>query len=691
MAHAIPGSNSIKRQLNKREEIDLIDQMFDALPYSDIDYINKHLKTLTAFNGTKCESCKNKLKYARNLIDQDSSKQHLISYTLFKYCLAQNKNDPTKCDTVDFFITTQTNLTEYAINSFDSGFGTGSSVNLFDNDFMHMLRNFNLSSDLDMEYYCYYKGLKACELPETPDVDSMFNFESKWPAKQQKHYSEPNYGVEPKDRELFNVLHFTDFHTQLRYTVGSEANCSVGICCLPESYNKDLPDMKNYNFTSQYFDVDATLENIDYSFYQDAHYDENGTYVKGENYDLVGGRGYDSVVFPASTFGGYACDAPEVLIDNTLRYISSIKDQKNFEFSLFTGDLVDHDKLHCTPQVTKDAEVLGFKLMKEHLGSIPVFPALGNHDTFPYGQLAPQHMDPNNSYQYNTELMSEIWVNDGWLPESERAEIKQHYTGFSTTTTRGLKVIGLNSNAYYQKNLWNYINLSETPDPFGQWEFLINELVESEQKQQRVWIMAHIPSGDGDVLPIQSQIFAKIIERFSPYTVANIFFGHTHRDQFKILFSSNNSEDVANMAWIAQSVTPAWDLNPSFRYYEVEDKSFNIRNSYSYYTELNQTFVNGGDEPEWISGYSPREVYDPNGTWPATAPINGTFWNEYVLKKMSDSSNIEANQLYLDLQYRKSPYVPQCANGTEITTDCYNDNYCAVANFLSEEYIKCQK
>lgn len=686
LGHIVPGSNSIKTQLDKRSEIDSIDNMFNSLPYPDIDYINNHLKNLTAFNGSKCDTCKRQLKYGRQMIDTEPQNQHLISFTLFKYCLYLNKNDPTKCDTKDFFITTQTNLSEAATGDFYSGFGTETSINLYDNDFMHMLRNFNMSSDMDMSYYCYYKSSKACELPDTPNVTELFDLESKWPAKQELHNSEPDYGIAAEERELFNVLHFSDLHNQLRFTVGSEANCSQGICCLPESYNEDLPNMKNYNFTSQYFAADSSLLQIDYSFFENAHYDSDGNYHKGKYYDLVRNRGYDSAVFPASSFGGYMCDAPEVLINNSLIHMASMKREKNFELGIFTGDLVDHDELHCTPEVTWEAETRCFKLMKHYLNDTQIFPSLGNHDTFPYGQLAPETFDTNHSYQYNIDIMSDLWINQGWMPESERSDLKSHYAGFSVTTKRGLKIIGLNSNAAYVKNLWSYINLSQTPDPFGQWKFLIDELVQSEQKQQRVWIMAHIPLGNDGILPIHSDIFAKIVERFSPYTVANIFFGHTHKDEFKVLYASNKP---VNMAWIVQSVTPAWNFNPSFRYYEVEDRSFNIRNTYNYYSQLNETFVNGGGEPQWQLSYSTRKAYDPNGTWPETFPLNATFWDKYVVKKLTDSSNIEFNQLYMDLQYRKTPYVPDCSNGTEITDDCYNSNYCAVSNFQAVPYIKC--
>ena len=36
-------------------------------------------------------------------------------------------------------------------------------LSIFDNDFLHMLKNFNVSSDLDLEYYCYFKGKGALQ------------------------------------------------------------------------------------------------------------------------------------------------------------------------------------------------------------------------------------------------------------------------------------------------------------------------------------------------------------------------------------------------------------------------------------------------------------------------------------------------------------------------------------------------
>lgn len=685
----VPGLPALRYQMLARllavRSESMIDTIFDDLDYPSQDFININLKELQKqTNGSKCDSCKQRLRFARNLVDSQPDKQHLISLLLYKYCV--EKKSDAKCAQVDFFLTTTSKDLTKQIGDLESGSQSGTSVDFYDNDFLQMIKNFNMSSETDMEYYCYFKAKGDCDLPETPDID----ISSWWPEKKESYNQAPQYKSE--NRSVFNVLHLSDFHIQYRYTVGAEGMCEDPPCCLPESLNETLPT-KNYNFTSVYSQIDAAASTFNYSFYPDAHYDKDGNYVKGKYYDLPSLRGYESVSLPASSFGGYFCDPPQVLINNSMKYVGQVFKDKKFEFAIFTGDMVDHDEYHCDLETTQRAERDVANVLKKHLPGIPVFPTLGNHDTFPYGQMAPISLDSNHTLQYNAEYNAKLWVDNSWLPKNMTNSLKTHYAGFSTVTKRGLKVISLNSNAYYQKNLWAYINLSQEPDLFGQWKFLIDELVESEKIGQRVWIMAHIPTGDTDTLPIQSHIFSKIIERFSPYTVAHIFFGHTHQDQFRILYSANgqDAQDAINVAYVSQSITPLTEYNPSWRYYEVEDESFNIMNTFNYYTPLNETFVNGGDEPRWDFEYSARETYDPNGEWPKSAPLNATFWHNFILSKLNDTSNIDFNQKYMELQYRQSPYVPQCKNDSSITDECYTLNYCVGGTFLSDVYAKCLK
>lgn len=689
VGHTIPGLQSLQKQEKSKRDTSIINNVLQYLSPHDNDFINTHLANLTAYNASLCDLCKNKLKYAKSLLTEYPKKDHLISLLMYKYCLYLNKNNEASCDNVDFFVTTTGSNTEKSADLYDGGLTGVTSVSFYDSDFLKVLKALNVSSPLEISYYCFYKG-GGCPLPKTPDIDELYNFLAKLPAKPDYAKVSPVYNG---TQEKFNVLHLSDFHIQLRYQVGSEANCSQGICCLPESYNSALTNPK-FNFSSSFTALgDRNQIESGYSFYPNAFYASNGSYIKGNYYDIPKDRGFASEFQPATSFGSYLCDAPELLMNNTLKYIGEVSAGKNFEFSIFTGDLVDHDEYHCDANTTKTAEITSFNLMKYFLKQIPVYPTLGNHDTFPYGQLTPASMNYNQSYNWNDELMAKLWLNNGWLNETQADYVKNHYSGFAVTTSRGLKVISLNSNCYYQKNLWAYVNMTNDYDIFGQWQFLVDELTESERVGQRVWIISHIPPADYDALPIQSAVFKKIVERFSPYTIANMFYGHTHRDQFRILYSSNNTDvdSALQMAWVSQSVTPNAYNNPSWRYYEVEDKSFNIINSYNYYTQLNATFSNAGDEPDWQYEYSARDLYDTNHTWPSTAPLNATFWHTYVAAKVQDQSNIEMNQMFSNMQYRMSPFVPNCKNGSIVSTQCRHENYCVVSNFLSDQYIQCSK
>ena len=100
-----------------------------------------------------------------------------------------------------------------------------------------------------------------------------------------------------------------------------------------------------------------------------------------------------------------------------------------------------------------------------------------------------------------------------------------------------------------------------------------------------------------------------------PYTIANLYYGHTHNDQKLLLTLMPNHQNQINQSPLLGSFNHLLHLvtiTQHFRYYEVEDESFNIMNSFNYYTKLNETYVNGGEEPVWEYEYSARAAYDPN-------------------------------------------------------------------------------
>ena len=89
--------------------------------------------------------------------------------------------------------------------------------------------------------------------------------------------------------------------------------------------------------------------------------------------------------------------------------------------------------------------------------------------------------------------------------------------------------------------------------------------------------------------------------------------------------------------------------------------------------------------------YSARESYDPKGTWPKDAPLNGTFWHSYVSKYLWNTTDTHFNQKFMNNKYRQSPLTPNCTTAKNaLDNKCFNDNNCFLY-FLSDDNINCQK
>lgn len=631
LAHCFPQDADIKENL--QNILDEESQHSDDIIISSVaSQLNQ-----TLHDKDTCNGCVERLLIGKTLAN---TRPDLVSPAFMKWCLESKYLSKSNC------------IMNYDLSTINNSSHGG--------NFADMLVEINPLA-YDGQLYCYFKDSKSCSKPATPNV----TVSHMWPPKKPEHMVAP----EPGMNGTFNVLHVSDLHIEMDYTVGSETNCTDTICCTPRSRSK-LP----LNGTSPY--------NGYWNSFFNSSYNDDFSFNQGS---LINVFDNSSVWAPATSFGNYLCDPPEILINSTLNSVVNYADKQNitFDFSLFTGDMVDHDlSQRISLETTLKAEEYILRDLKSRLRSTPVFPVLGNHDTFPYAELAPEKYSYSNKFTWNADLMTDIWEDYEWISPDEAQYSRKHYTGYAVETRLGLKVISLNSNTWYYKNSYCYLNAT-APDNFGQFEFLIEELVASEAKNQRVWITAHIPPAT-DGLPVPANIFAEIVERFSPSTIAGIFFGHTHLDQFEILYASSGNDtksiqDVINHAFIGPSITPWTGINPSWRYYEVDKTTFSVMNVHNFYTPLNETFTNHGQEPVWEHEYAARGAY--NVSWPATSPLNGTFWH-MVAEQVRDSINVR--QLYENYAKRQSPYVSNCYN----TKDC-NGDYCFLSTFTVDEYDKC--
>lgn len=86
--------------------------------------------------------------------------------------------------------------------------------------------------------------------------------------------------------------------------------------------------------------------------------------------------------------------------------------------------------------------------------------------------------------------------------------------------------------------------------------------------------MSHIPPGNSDCMSIFSREYNKIINRFES-TVTAQFFGHTHRDDFKVFYDTQDPTRATNVAFIGPSVTTFDFLNPGYKVYIIDGQREN--------------------------------------------------------------------------------------------------------------------
>ena len=228
-------------------------------------------------------------------------------------------------------------------------------------------------------------------------------------------------------------------------------------------------------------------------------------------------------------------------------------------------------------------------------------------------------------------------------------------------------MISINTDFWYTDNIFNYWNVTN-PDTSGVLTWLASELAACEARGQRAWIIGHVPSGydGGNAVLNPSALFYSIVVRFSPATIAGVFFGHTHEDQIQLFYDflpistyTRNGQIYRNttmvdyskplaVGYIGPSITPLTGNNAGYQLYQVDATTFSITGIQTYFANVSESLT--WDTPQWKFEYDARATYasatSPNSTWPATAPLNATFWDGVTTSMLSNQTLVEMYNLY---------------------------------------------
>ncbi|KAI0316611.1 sphingomyelin phosphodiesterase [Amylostereum chailletii] len=387
-----------------------------------------------------------------------------------------------------------------------------------------------------------------------------------------------------KGRTPFQVVHFSDVHIDRSYTVGAEASCTKPICCR--------------NFA-----------------------DHTG-----------------AVTTAAQPFGNSKCDSPVDLAASFLSAVGTIG--KGAKFAIFTGDVEEGDTwLVDKADVTADLKAFNDQLASAI--SLPVYPAIGEHDAAPVNSFPRSTTKTTIDSQWVFDTQGAGW--EQWIGGAAADQVTHTSGSYSAVVPdTNLRILSMNTNYWYKQNFWLYDSKSQIADPNGLFAFMTAQLQAAEDAGQRVWITGHIPSGKSDFPHDQSNYYDQIVQRYKN-TIAAQFFGHSHKDEFEIAYSdwSNKNADTADsILFVAPALTPT-SGNPAFKVYDVDPDTYEVMDMKVYYTDVSAPSFQ--TSPTWGLYYSARDTWGPLVGLSASAPLDASFWHK--LTEVFET-NSTAFQLY---------------------------------------------
>ena len=279
-------------------------------------------------------------------------------------------------------------------------------------------------------------------------------------------------------------------------------------------------------------------------------------------------------------YGMYGCNPPIELVDEVF---SHAKSNGPYSSIIISGDICSHDLpenlyMNCLLDMRSKLD--------EYFVGIPIVFSMGNNDI-------PGNYDIQCSDNY-FKLLAEVFSDQ--IPQ-DQLEIFNRSASY-TRIINGQMFIVLNTNLFdkYSEDECGILNWFE------------QQLNEAEKNGYYPIVVGHIPPGvsinslnDHYNLTMQSQLFEIIIKHSK--TINSFIFGHTHREEFRLLPKENPSVMLSGL-----SVSPVYNNNPG---YKILLSTTNRQHGYidSLHFTMNLKLSNEQKKGIWFENYSYVDVY----------------------------------------------------------------------------------
>ena len=418
------------------------------------------------------------------------------------------------------------------------------------------------------ENICGFMFGEACDNPHNPQHD----WDIRLPPPTKEVFKTPRRRRRDANSPLV-ILHISDTHWDPLYKEGTLADCKDFLCCREES--GQVRCVRGLEVTSDVFTLQVFDEDEAAGYWGDKR----------------------------------KCDTPLRTIEAMYRHIRTR--HPDLDMIYWTGDLPPHDIWKQTRQSNLEIVRATARQLRDHFPDVPVYPALGNHESVPVDSFPPPAMEEDTvSMSWLHSVLEEEW--GAWLQGEDTWSVRKG-AYYSVSVAPGLRVVSLNMNYCMNKNLWLLLN---STDPAHQLQWLVYELQLAEFAGEKVHILGHVPPGHVDCVRVWSRNFNEIINRYAD-TVTGQFYGHTHVDEFQLFYSDSWAKLPTNVAYIAPSVTPYHGTNPSYRLYTVA-VSGEMLDHQTFIMDIDEANKSPEKEPDWPLLYSAKAAYNMEDLSPAS-------------------------------------------------------------------------
>jgi sphingomyelin phosphodiesterase len=354
--------------------------------------------------------------------------------------------------------------------------------------------------------------------------------------------------------EYLNLYGPVIYESLVDHYLNGEYVCSISKICMQEhfirlsadEYAKELLKDKPLNITTPLIDTQAPTWKV--LQVADLHVDY--LYKEGSNAkcsEPLCCRVTDKTTSSVDRAGKWGsvgkCDLP---IKTLELFTDHVNKEIKPDFILWTGDNPAHDPWTGSQESAFNAtQTFVDLIIKNNKHSLPVYPTAGNHEMYPNDEFNPY----NDSDKFLFDRLAKIFK--PWLSD-EAYETFSKYGYYSQLhPNSNLRIVSTNCLLCDSINF----NLIKNPtDPKDELKWLEDTLRKSEQAEEVVYLIRHIPIGDGFFLDECAKRHLAIIDRFS-HIIRGQFYGHTHYDEVKIARNYFDKNKISGVMFIAPSLT----------------------------------------------------------------------------------------------------------------------------------------